>query len=137
MYILELNGLPGAGKTTLVNKLYRELKHEHKIGLLEEVIFMDQERRRDRYLIMFSALFNKSEINFNLKVLKFMFKYLNIDSLKYSLRLIKLNYQLNKAKNSGKYDMLLLCEGFIQYITSIPHDRKIIENVNFKDLCNS
>jgi|GEM_PF-5577906 len=123
--IWEANGLPGSGKTTVFNQVLCYLKSEgFQIFSLSDVIAYSQNKRETKLTQLICALLSIRHILFNISVIIFVCSIrLSKECLRYAMSLIKLNYQLYrmKKKMDGIY---LLDEGLVQFITSIPHNKK-------------
>ena len=126
MLIYEFNGLPGTGKTTLSDYLFERLKEKYKVGTR---IDLHTDLYKNRNLrIKIAAILAPNLIKYNLLILKYSAQYgLTRERLKWAGRLILLHYLINSALKKKLYDILLIDEGIVQHLTSIPHS-KIIKN---------
>jgi len=137
MKVVEFNGPPGCGKTTICNKLISEAKVKNfSVGCLQDVVFRNQKSRFSNYLFLVKSLLSIEDLKFNIAVLRFLGDYrFSRSRLLYAMRLIKLNRKLKLVIKDERFDLLILEEGFIQYISSIPHEEPILVNENLNRLC--
>jgi|SRR5699024_8461497 len=138
MNIIEFNGLPGVGKSTLCNSLINELSNKSiLIADLGDIVFRNQKTKLDNYFYIMKVIFSIKRINFNMAVFKFTLDYrLSKSNIVYALRLIKLYNKLKTSMEKDEFKYIILEEGIVQYITSIPHDKLIRKNENFYKLCD-
>lgn len=137
MTFIEFNGLPCCGKSTIVNQLSAELKAKGiKVLLLEDVVFFKKRSTENKKLQLVSAFFAPSCFKLNFFALKIAIESgISIERMRYAMRLIKLNYQVKRILNKKNGEILLLDEGFIQFITSIPHDKRFVKESSVKEIC--
>lgn len=130
MLILELYGAPGCGKTTLADKVIGQLKAQNIAAAAyhDMVDYQLKAFPRSR----FSMLRILKEFRYYylfIPVLLVCFSYPpNKVRFKYSRRLLIFCYRIIKFKQANLYDVLLLDEGFCQFLSSISHNKNIKEN---------
>lgn len=121
MYIIEFNGLPGCGKSTLCDEIISDFNEKNIISL-RDVINYNSSNSTKNFINLMKILFNYKLILFNLAVLKFSLSYgFDFNRLIFAARLIKLNGNLYYYSKKNPNLIAILDEGYIQYITSIPH----------------
>ena len=140
MFFFEFNGLPGCGKSTIVKKVTKELNEKgFNIILLEDLINFKKNFFENKIVQLVNAFFNLHCLKFNYFTIKIAFECgISIERIRFAMRLIKLNYQIRRVykMNDAKGEkILLLDEGFIQFITSIPHNKKIFNDISIKGIC--
>lgn len=138
MKIVEFNGLPGVGKSTLSDRFIKQLlKKNILIADLKDVVFKNQKNSFENYLYIIKKICSLKSIKFNIAVLRFTKDYkLSKQNVVYALRLIKLYNKLIDIIDEDEFDYIVLDEGILQYVTSIPHDNLIEKNKNFYNVCN-
>jgi hypothetical protein len=136
MKIYEFNGLPGSGKSTLCDALHaklleKKIKLGHRNDLYRDIYLP----KRNRVLI--EALFGYQNIGINLRIVLMAFRYgISKSRLKWAWGLILLNHLIQKAIETRLYDILILDEGIVQYLTSIPHDKPFVNRASERKLLN-
>ena len=136
MKIIELNGLPGCGKSTLHRELIRVLKRD-SIITLKDIIELRSQNKIQNFINLFKILLNFKFIIFNIKVIKFSFEYkISFDNFIFAARLMKFNGNLNYLVKCYSNKIAILDEGYIQYITSIPHNKEVIKSKNLEEIVN-
>ena len=118
MVYYELYGLPGAGKTTLANILISELRAKgYKVGTWDDVYY-----RRPNVKFKHSL---RREMLFHINEYKLFFwcwkAYRNCKEPNklFFNRLLILTHQLLMVAKENNYDIVILEEGAIQYISSL------------------
>lgn len=118
MVYYELYGLPGAGKSTLANIINSELRAKgYKVGTWDDVYY-----RRPNVKFKQSL---KREMLFHLNEFKLFFwcwkAYKNCKNPNQSFyyKLLILTHQLLMVAEESNYDIVILEEGAIQYISSL------------------
>lgn len=118
MVYYELYGLPGAGKSTLANIINSELRAKgYKVGTWDDVYY-----RRPNVKFKQSL---KREMLFHLNEYKLFFwcwkAYKNCKNPNQSFyyKLLILTHQLLMVAEESNYDIVILEEGAIQYISSL------------------
>ncbi len=137
MIFIEFNGLPGSGKTTIVERLIAELKKEGVRTIsLEEIIFFRKSSFDTKFRQLIGALFCPSCFRLNYNTFNLIIESgISMERIKYAMRLIKLNYQIKRVINTESFDLLLLDEGFVQFVTSIPHNKTFIKEISVSKVC--
>ena len=130
MRIFELFGAPGAGKSTLSKSAECLIETRYKIWTRNELINTHPSKACKIYDSFLAVL---TDPFFAFTVYKFSMSYgLNLTNLTYATRLIKLDYLIQKKKkNACSNDIILLDEGYIQHITSMPNDIKLKRTRNY------
>lgn len=120
-YIIDFNGMPGCGKTTIAEKVVEFLSDRFSVATLRDVYFYKEKGIAHQIIFFTSAILSIKNFAFNMQVLKLIscYKY-SRTRLFDALRLIKLNYQLSKFYKYEEVDIILLEEGLVQYLSSIP-----------------
>ncbi|MCL2718584.1 MAG: hypothetical protein FWE14_07360 [Lachnospiraceae bacterium] len=122
MLIIELYGTNGCGKTTLAEEVIERLKgHDLKVAGYSDIEghklnFLLTIKEYKSYPITFSILFYLINYPFS----KTSFKFYKC--------LLNLCYRLKKLKHANHYDVILLEEGFCQYLASIAYDKNVKDN---------
>lgn len=118
MVYYELYGLPGAGKSTLANIIISELRAKgYKVGTWDDVYY------RCPNVIFKQSL--KREMLFHINEYKLFFwcwkAYKNCKNPNQSFynKLLILTHQLLMVAKENNYDIVILEEGAIQYISSL------------------
>ena len=118
MIYYELYGLPGAGKSTLANLLISELRAKgYKVGNLDDVYYRHPNVKFKQSL--------RREMLFHINEYKLFFwcwkAYKNCKNPNQSFyyKLLKLSHQLLMVAKENNYDIVILEEGAIQYISSL------------------
>ncbi|MBF0705389.1 hypothetical protein IQ283_02135 [Alkalihalobacillus hwajinpoensis] len=121
--VVELNGIPGSGKTSTVKELFHNLeKRGLKVLILRDVYFYKEKKTSSKLLVTLKAIFSFTLLKNNMLTIKFLLLFpFNLSRLLFALRLIKLNYQLLRVYESENCDIILLEEGLLQYTANIPH----------------
>lgn len=137
MLIVELNGAPGCGKSTLCNQVLGELQSRgYLAGTLQDVVFRKQRNKMTNYIQMLFILFSVKRYKLNYAVAKLARDYgLERGRVLFALRFLKFLSKLESTLKDEKFDLLLLDEGIVQYLTSIPHDKEIKQNTHYEKVC--
>jgi len=138
MLLIEMSGLPGSGKTTLIEKI---LEHnEFKQAVTKEVINykLDKKRKNGRIKIFLVAFFSRGNLILNLLIVLYTLNYkIKIDRLKFAYYFIEYHYLYHLETLDEKNKIILIDEGLLQLITSIPHDVLIKKNRVYNSLIKS
>ena len=119
--IIEMCGLPASGKSYLINKC----KFDPKQFGDRKKLFRMVRYRSQILKIVPDGLPLKEDYN----KLRTFYKEYPASSKVFRQKLLRLNYAINCCSSNN----FILDEGPIQYITSIPFDKKIIENQMLRD----
>src|SRR5690625_4386749 len=106
--IIELNGLPGCGKTTLTRSLYKKLRDlDYKVGMFEEVIVRInfKEGKRRKYLKLLS--FHNIKFTIELIHLYLSIKPFKIKRLRFIKNISSFYIIYQEVLNSNDYDVIL------------------------------
>lgn len=130
MKVIELYGLPGSGKSTLSEELSNRLKGENlRIGYKSNIFAKYKNKKKiNKIFTNFLLLFYDLRLNFYLILFATQYGLFNRERVKRIRLLMLLNYLLSKESKRSYYDILILDEGFVQFITSIPHEQRISNN---------
>lgn len=134
MLILEMLGAPGSGKTTFSNELVSELKGFNIItnSEISEQLRNEKGNKIYRFIREFLA---KEAFIFNIRIIKYLLSYrVTFDRVKWAKNFIRFNKILESLKRERRFDLLILDEGILQLVTSIPHDIEIKKNPAFYKL---
>lgn len=134
--LVDINGLPGCGKTTLVEKVVARLEEANlSVYTIEDVYFHGEKTRVSKYVTILRALGSPGSRRANLLAYQLFSCFpFSFSRLAYTLRLIKFHYQLRKVYKSKDCDIIILEEGITQYTASIPHvdrlhDKKVLRSL--------
>ncbi|AMC92688.1 hypothetical protein AOC36_01380 [Erysipelothrix larvae] len=133
--LIEFNGLPGCGKTTIVNELENLMEKEgvHFLNL-KDVYFYKEKHRISKIITVTFAAFSRKQRTQNIKIMKYLFLFdVSKERVLYALRLIKLLYQVRRVKDKGCGEVMILEEGILQYTASISH----VDTINNQNLLSS
>lgn len=131
--IIELNGLPGVGKTTICNSVVQNMRSSNivihtKQDIYENYLSLSRLRKIIPHI---GILLKFRKYLFYWYVLKFASDYGFDKEILNRIRILLLyNYLINQHLDKNLSDILLLDEGLIQQLTSIPHGRIIKINRN-------
>lgn len=137
--IIEFAGLPGSGKTTLSNELINELtKRGYNVVSRRDLLRFKY--INNVHITVLYILFKPSLWKDVFKIINFSKQFPNNNERRlYVKKLIVLYSKLisfNKEKEKFKKTILILDEGFVQYLTSIPHDFTLDNSKKIIELCN-
>ena len=126
-------GLPGCGKTTICNQVYKSLKEENIIiANLNDICYWTNSRIK-KVIALISCIMNiKLWILFNefYRITKLYEK--NVILYRYFWTNILIVNQIYKCKKNKKYQIILLDEGIAQLLTSIAHNQQLVINKTLK-----
>lgn len=138
MNIIEFNGIPGSGKSTLVDNLYNKMILQNMKVIKSNDIFLEYRASKLQKKIAINiAMFFKS---FKVTCLAFKFSLnygLNRHNIKRVRLLLLLIYLMKREKENKDIDYFLYDEGIIQFISSIAYDKRIIESKSLILLLNA
>jgi len=130
MRVIELSGLPGCGKTTLVEGIIRNFEGCRILTRYD--IRSKETKRGKRFLEMICSFFDLRHLKTNAFITYYFFSYkTSLERLRFMIRFIIFNKTLLMQIKKKEADYLILDEGIIQLVTSIPHEQIIIENKAF------
>lgn len=137
MIVLEFNGLPGSGKTTVSDNLVKKIKENNKnVITLSDVLYNTTLPFYNRYIQLVISLLSWRDFIINLYTIRLFLRFrINKESIIFLTRFIILNHKLGRMIKKNNYDVLILEEGIIQYLTSIPHDKRVCRDKVTKALC--
>ena len=131
MKYYELYGLPGAGKSTLSNPVIGQLKQEgFRVASRNDVYFQNCGRKAGKLFVYAEILCEIRMYPLYMDILRFNRKVSsNLSNIKYAFQTIFFLHQILKAYKSNLYDIIILDEGIIQYLSSNSHDFLIEDEV--------
>lgn len=124
--IVEFNGLPGSGKSTVVSELNKKIQSEGK-RICDFTTYFRKYKSNKKVNI-------KSILNINCMCIKYIFyilifSYLQeerfLNKVKVSLSTIKQFLILNYCYSVEQYEYIILDQGTIQNLISIAYDKKV------------
>ena len=131
MIYYELYGLPGAGKSTLANIIIYELRAKgYKVGAWDDVYY------RCPNVIFKQSL--KREMLFHINEYKLFFwcwkayKNCKNPNRAFYYKLLILTHQLLMVAEESNYDIVILEEGAIQYISSLRYLEDFSDDKDYK-----
>lgn len=138
--IIELNGLPGSGKSTITNKMIEKLQTMN-IKACNFFDLIDSKNKRDKIKLHIKG-FSKTNIKFlfNLFRLSYLIKPVNIRKRIPQLKTAYMFfvYLTSLEEWAKEYDYVFLDQGIVQSISSIIHideiNELIIANQLLKDV---
>jgi gluconate kinase len=134
MNIIEFNGLPGCGKSTICNEVLKKFSKD-KIISLDDVINLNSENRIKNMFNLIKILINLKLFGFNIRIIKFSLRFgFDYTRLIFAARLIKFNGNLHYYSKEYPEKIVILEEGYIQYLTSIPHNFEVVITKELKDI---
>jgi len=133
MKIIELSGLPGCGKSTIVG----EVNERFQFKLLT-VQNLENDRKNflnNRYLQFLIDLFYFRNLKINLLIILYTFSYkVNRERISWISNFITYNAKLLEKMNKKRDTYLILDQGIIVLLTAVPHENLIKKNLVFKSL---
>lgn len=127
MVYYELYGLPGAGKTTISSTLIMQLREKgYKVAGFRDIFKRNSSSvKKVKYglTILFSV--NEYILYYYYWKLYRMSRHKNRKYLKY---LISYSHQLLKTAKDGKYDIIFLEEGIIQFLSALFFQEELLSN---------
>ena len=119
--IIEFNGLPGMGKTTVAQTLNRELSYNYDVKLKYR-LYESKVRRLFSYLVDGSAYLYALTYRYT----KYSTKHYKRDNLKYIQVLIAYYRMYRSFLKKHPNDILIVDQGMMQALVSIHYDNMII-----------
>ena len=120
--VVEFNGLPGSGKSTISEELIKQLQLKDKVVLSEQNIF-EQSKSSKKLVELGKSLYTPKLIKLNYSLLrlgiKASIKSKSFKNLKEAIKIIRYNSMLIDRISRGGFDVICLSEGFIQFIFCI------------------
>jgi shikimate kinase len=120
--IIEFNGLPGSGKSTISEELIKQLELKDKVVLSEQNIF-EQSKPSKKLLELGKSLYTPKSIKLNYALLRLGIKASirskSSNNLKSAIKIIRYNFILIERISRGDFDVICLSEGFMQFIFCI------------------
>ena len=119
MKIIELCGLPGCGKSTIADNTVEELKQSGTSVASMKVVYFAAGKGARRTFALIKCLLNPRNYRLNIDILRLNRRYSGkLSCIKYAFQLILFIHNIEKTVNSGKYDIALMDEGIIQYLSA-------------------
>ena len=138
---IELVGLPGCGKSTLVKSMMETLSKDEKVVVLNRksfssiINFMWKNRWSIPFIAVYKLLFS-CHLKLKMSLIRYIYQYdVNSLSIIYAIYIVDI-YSFVK-KNNYKNMIILLDEGIIQFLSSIAHNIKIENNSDMLGLYSS
>jgi hypothetical protein len=133
--IVELNGLPGCGKTTITNLLVEKLKKEGINATKRKNIYKKRKYKANKLF----GLIHRGGIRLPFLLLSFFLsiKPFRIGRYKYISKLIHYYLMYLKSVEENKYDIILMDEGIIQYINAAIYPGNLKYPSSLKKLLNT
>ncbi len=134
MKVIEFAGLPGCGKSTLCNKMIESVDFNAKVHTYSDIVrFVSTKKRRVIYSIF--VFLNPFRWKFLYLLKKFCEQYDGYSKGAWFV-LVAL-YDICRMLNFwGDKHIVILDEGFVQNITSIPHTKSLETNDVYLNLIN-
>ena len=136
--LIEFAGLPGCGKTTLVNQLIAELQNKFSYKIIKRSdisyhinIMWKYKWTIPFYFIFFSFLYGNYKLKINL--IRYICQYpFNRFSPIYAIYILLVIKELPSVNFQNK--IIILDEGVIQFMTSIPYEYNIKRNIVLQNI---
>jgi len=117
--ILEFNGLPGSGKSTITSKLINEFKLENKVVLSEKDIFV-QTKTLMKMLEFAKGFFDVRSAKLNCALLtigiKASIKSRKFNNIQNAIKMVRYSFLLRERTSNIRFDVICLSEGLMQFI---------------------
>jgi thymidylate kinase len=121
MIYVEMCGSPGSGKSTLVERIVKELKFAGKTVLTEKDLHI-----KSKLLSLINKLvllISPKDFKLKKELIKYWLQFgFRLHSFRYLIRILEVKQYIYSRK---KLDFLVLDEGIVQHLTSIGHGNKI------------
>lgn len=129
MLILELSGLPGCGKSTLIDSVVEKLSDPKiRIATRNDVYYFNC-KNKDKKSALFKTFLKLNNYRIYREILKINRKYSKrMKCLKYAFQFMMLISQIQETEKSNKYDIAILDEGIIQYFSAQADDTTFTDN---------
>jgi hypothetical protein len=133
--IVELNGLPGSGKTTVIDLLFERLQKAGIRVAKRKDIYQPQKGKFRRLfrLIQYKGI----RLPLFLSIFFLLIKPFRTSRYKYFNKLIYYYLMYMKCIEEGKYDIILVDEGIIQYINATIHPGRLKNTSVLKKIINT
>jgi len=134
MKIIELSGLPGCGKSTIVTEIEKNFQKQKLLTIQN----LSQDRKKflnNKYLQFLMDVFSLKNLNVNFLIILYTFSYkVTKERLGRITKSIIFNAKLYEKSKEENQEYLVLDQGIIVLLTSIPHENIIKENLIFISL---
>ncbi len=126
MLVFEMAGGPGIGKSTLSRQVINNLGESgYRVGTLEDIYFRHR-KDRGKLSLLIRILADAKHYPLYLDALLLKLRYGNQNgSWNYAGRLVFFLYEWVHIRKNEEYDILLLEEGLVQYISSLLYMEKL------------
>jgi nucleoside-triphosphatase THEP1 len=133
--IVELNGLPGSGKTTVIDLLFERLQKTGICVAKRKGIYQPQKSKFRRLfrLIQYGGI----RLPLFLSIFFLSIKPFRTSRYKYFNKLIYYYLMYMQCIEEGKYDIILVDEGIIQYINATIHPDSLKNTAIIKKIINT
>ena len=130
--VIEFVGVPGCGKSTITKHVVDKLKCLYKDDIIVRsdisvhINIMWKQRWTIPFFFIYHTIISKAGLKTKYNLLRFICQYsINSFSIIYATYILLFIDAVKKAQNHNM--IILLDEGIIQFLTSIPHEYTIIE----------
>ena len=119
MKVIELCGLPGCGKSTITGPVVKSLKDGGTQAASGSDIYFYNTKGRNSAASMLRCLARPRDYRLYWHILKLNRKYSkSLRCVKHALRLMLLISRIEDAQKAGKYELAVMDEGIIQYMSA-------------------
>lgn len=129
--IVEFNGLPGSGKSTITRKLIEVLRSRGLVVLSEGELF-PQSERLSKIGELITGLAKPRLVRLNMALValgvRASIKAMTLKNVKNAIRMIRYNYLLYRRSEQGDFDVICLSEGLVQFLSCI------VDGLEFLDM---
>ena len=130
--IIEFVGVPGCGKSTITKQVVKKLKCLHGNNIIvrsdisAHINLMWKQRWTIPFFFIYHTIISKADFRTKYNLLRYMYQYsINSFSIIYATYILLV---IDVVKNTQNHNMIILLdEGIIQFLTSIPHKCTIIK----------
>ena len=128
--IVEFNGIPGSGKTTISRELEKELKNKSLKIINEKDIFNDNNKVSNLFCL------KNAKINMTILLLAIdiLIKNRQKGTLINAIKIIRYNNIIYKNYKNKEYDYIILSEGMIQFLSSLFDNNKYDNKKNISKI---
>ena len=135
-FIVEFNGIPGSGKST-VERVLNDLCLAHQYSICREGELFSEKNRWKKWVFVLSILFYPKYFSLFIKVflvgLSSFSRTKKTIPLKVSLTILYLTYSLIKRKKEND-DFIIISEGYVQLLSNIYDYSSLVMNHQLESL---